>query len=377
MKKNKKIEARNKRVEKDKAWETSITRKIYIMITYIVVIIYSYFIRKYDNIFLSSLIPVIGFTLSTLSLKYNCYCVFSLKMILLQHRGSGYMNNKGFAISAVLYTLLMAFLLFLGVTLAVFKSSARIIGNSNNDLIDGKKVRVSLVKNTNDYTIEKFIGCDKNNECDAGTCAVTKDECGVRAATAKGYTSCIATTAIPRPQPAQHYWYEYTECKLNKDGTFLPAGASSFSPYGFWHWELINSSNPSEGYWGCHSVLNQTLIKIDSIKGPMFWPRDFGLNLVKNPSTGNIELEGTDKIYKGVAVLCDNGGSSYGCTGKNISTLTDGANIVKIRVGLTSKDSFSSIINTSDISEADYIGGNEETIGGITDRYIRLYDFCN
>ncbi len=64
-----KIKERNKRVELDKAWETSWTRKICIMIlTYIVVIIYSYVIRKYDNIFLSSLVPVIGFTLSTLSL---------------------------------------------------------------------------------------------------------------------------------------------------------------------------------------------------------------------------------------------------------------------------------------------------------------------
>ena len=64
------IEKRNKRVEKDKAWETSLTRKICIMIlTYIVVIIYSYIVRNYDNIFLSSLVPVIGFTLSTLSLK--------------------------------------------------------------------------------------------------------------------------------------------------------------------------------------------------------------------------------------------------------------------------------------------------------------------
>ena len=66
----KKIQERNKRVELDKAWETSWTRKICIMIlTFIVVIIYSYVIRKYDNIFLSSLVPVIGFTLSTLSLK--------------------------------------------------------------------------------------------------------------------------------------------------------------------------------------------------------------------------------------------------------------------------------------------------------------------
>lgn len=64
------IKERNKRVELDKKWETSLTRRIFIMVlTYIVVIIYSYLIRNYDNIFLSSLVPVIGFTLSTLSLK--------------------------------------------------------------------------------------------------------------------------------------------------------------------------------------------------------------------------------------------------------------------------------------------------------------------
>lgn len=65
-----KIEKRNKSVEKDKAWETSWTRRICIMIlTYIVVFIYSYLIKKYNNILLSSLVPVIGFTLSTLSIK--------------------------------------------------------------------------------------------------------------------------------------------------------------------------------------------------------------------------------------------------------------------------------------------------------------------
>lgn len=65
------IKKRNKRVELDKAWETSWTRKICICIlTYIVVVIYSHIVKNYDNILLSSLVPVIGFTLSTLSLKY-------------------------------------------------------------------------------------------------------------------------------------------------------------------------------------------------------------------------------------------------------------------------------------------------------------------
>lgn len=65
------IKQRNKRVEIDKAWETSWTRKIAICIlTYLIVIAYSYLVRNHDNIFLSSLVPVIGFTLSTLSLKF-------------------------------------------------------------------------------------------------------------------------------------------------------------------------------------------------------------------------------------------------------------------------------------------------------------------
>ena len=65
-----KIKERNKRVEKDKAWETSYTRKITIAIlTYLVVVLYSYLISRVSNIFLTSLVPVIGFVLSTLSLN--------------------------------------------------------------------------------------------------------------------------------------------------------------------------------------------------------------------------------------------------------------------------------------------------------------------
>ena len=64
------IKKRNKRVEKDKAWETSLTRRICIMIlTYIVVLFYSYMVKNITSIWLSSLIPVIGSALSTLSLK--------------------------------------------------------------------------------------------------------------------------------------------------------------------------------------------------------------------------------------------------------------------------------------------------------------------
>ena len=64
------IKERNKRVEKDKKWETSWTRRVCIaVLTYFVVVCYNYGITKLDNIFLSSLVPVMGFLLSTLSLK--------------------------------------------------------------------------------------------------------------------------------------------------------------------------------------------------------------------------------------------------------------------------------------------------------------------
>ena len=63
-----KIKERNSRVELDKMWETSWTRRLCIcVLTYIIVVCYSYIIKRYDNIFLSSLVPVIGFCLSTLS----------------------------------------------------------------------------------------------------------------------------------------------------------------------------------------------------------------------------------------------------------------------------------------------------------------------
>ena len=64
------IKERNKHEEKEKKWETSWTRRICIIIlTYLLVLLYSYLVREYNNIFLSSLVPVIGFTLSTLSIK--------------------------------------------------------------------------------------------------------------------------------------------------------------------------------------------------------------------------------------------------------------------------------------------------------------------
>lgn len=65
----KKIEDRNRRVELDKAWEVSKTRVFIIMIlTYIFATIFLDLVDT-TNPFIGSIVPVIGFLLSTQSLK--------------------------------------------------------------------------------------------------------------------------------------------------------------------------------------------------------------------------------------------------------------------------------------------------------------------
>ncbi len=65
-----KIEKRNKRVEADKAWESSWTRKLAIaFLTYIVVYIYLKFVVGVDP-WINAIVPTIGFLLSTLTLGW-------------------------------------------------------------------------------------------------------------------------------------------------------------------------------------------------------------------------------------------------------------------------------------------------------------------
>lgn len=65
----KKIEERNKRVEKDKAWEVSTVRKVLILImTYIVATCYL-MVADTTNPFLGAVVPCGGFFLSVQSLN--------------------------------------------------------------------------------------------------------------------------------------------------------------------------------------------------------------------------------------------------------------------------------------------------------------------
>lgn len=62
------IKQRNLRVESDKAWETSWTRRLAIaLFTYAVAVMWLALIRE-QNILLKAVVPVAGYLLSTLSL---------------------------------------------------------------------------------------------------------------------------------------------------------------------------------------------------------------------------------------------------------------------------------------------------------------------
>jgi len=64
-----KIKERNRKVEADKAWETSWSRKILIaVLTYIVIVIF-FFMAGSNEPFINALVPTLGFILSTLSVN--------------------------------------------------------------------------------------------------------------------------------------------------------------------------------------------------------------------------------------------------------------------------------------------------------------------
>ena len=64
------IEQRNKKVELDKAWETSWARRIIISIlTYLTIVIF-FFVAQLPKPFINSIVPAAAFVLSTLSLPF-------------------------------------------------------------------------------------------------------------------------------------------------------------------------------------------------------------------------------------------------------------------------------------------------------------------
>lgn len=64
------IKKRNARVEADKAWETSLFRKILVaVLTYIVIVLF-FAVAGLPKPFINPVVPTIGFLLSTMSISY-------------------------------------------------------------------------------------------------------------------------------------------------------------------------------------------------------------------------------------------------------------------------------------------------------------------
>lgn len=62
-----KIKSRNKKVEADKAWENSLSRKILVAIlTYLAIVLF-FFIAGLPKPFINAIVPTLGFLLSTLT----------------------------------------------------------------------------------------------------------------------------------------------------------------------------------------------------------------------------------------------------------------------------------------------------------------------
>lgn len=76
-----KLKERNRRVETDKAWETSFTRRgLLIIFTYLAIGFYLSAIQI-ENPWLNAIVPSVGFLLSTLTLPYfkNLWIKFNKK----------------------------------------------------------------------------------------------------------------------------------------------------------------------------------------------------------------------------------------------------------------------------------------------------------
>ena len=64
------IKKRNERVEADKAWETSLFRKVLVAISTYIVIVLFFVVAELPKPLTNAVVPTLGFLLSTLSVSY-------------------------------------------------------------------------------------------------------------------------------------------------------------------------------------------------------------------------------------------------------------------------------------------------------------------
>lgn len=131
------------------------------------------------------------------------------------------LNNKGLVVSTVLYSLLISFLLFLGITLANFASTNKIVSNGSKDLINGISINAKQIYEIYDENSFDSSVLNKNASC--------------------GYD-------------ADYAWYQMLE--KNDVGYVVDADGNGKID--------VKTSN--------------LIVRINTRYGTLYWPRDFDIN---------------------------------------------------------------------------------------------------
>lgn len=171
------------------------------------------------------------------------------------------LNNKGFVVSTVLYTLLIAFLLFLGVLLSNFSSSIDIISNANSDLVNGNVLRANQFRES--YSIEDLSDYDAESKSSLYYTTFYSNN---------NPFNCIATDS----SGVGYKWYQ--KYQKDNDGKIDVDGKVS----------------------GLSPTTSSTLVKINSKYGTLYWPKDF----VNTNLNENIEITCSSNVEGVISENC-------------------------------------------------------------------------
>lgn len=191
-------------------------------------------------------------------------------------------NNKGFVISSILYTLLISFLLMLALLLLQFKSSSDVINNASKDLVNGEEFKATQLL---DNSYVSFTDSSGN--------LVTLNEAN---SDYKYKNTTIQATGVK---------YTCIKTITQKDD-----------------YNVIKSSDANivenaAYYW--YEPPNKMLVRINSRYGTVYWPKDFDSNiLIESENSNNIpnniscasyslgpDFSNCTKTYKNIKVEVD------------------------------------------------------------------------
>lgn len=181
-------------------------------------------------------------------------------------------NNKGFVISSILYTLLISFLLMLALLLLQFKSSSDVINNASKDLVNGEEFKATQLL---DNSYVSFTDSSGNLvTLDGDEIAYYYTDNGH-----SGQKKPINNTGLKYKcvanefNPIENIVYINDEPAINN----IRIGENTIT-------EIVGYKY----YW--YEPPNKMLVRINSRYGTVYWPKDF------YPSDSEATIISTDGI---------------------------------------------------------------------------------